>query len=261
MKFRNQFLKYKLHMNTGTGDAGGGGGSSVSVEDLQKQLAAVTDSLAKIEAKKSELLNENKSLKESMKNWEGLDPAQIRNLVEKVNGDEELKLITEGKYEDVIRKRTEKVEAGYKAQLNTANTELEKYKTEYERASSTIKKLLVDTAVTTEFVKLKGVESAVPDVVFRAQQVWNIENGEPVPRDREGQIMQGKNGVMTMPEWIESLRQTAPHLFPESTGAGATGNNGQNASGIDAKISAARKAGNLSEVRRLKELKAKGQNK
>jgi len=259
MKFRNQFLKYKLNMNSDGN--GGGGGATVTVEDLQKQLSAVNDSLAKIEAKKTELLNENKTLKESMKTWEGLDPNQVRSLIEKVNGDEELKLITEGKYEDVIKKRTEKVEAGFKAQLNTAQGELEKYKNEYEKANSTIKKLLVDTAVTTEFVKLKGVESAVPDVVFRAQQVWHIENGEPVPRDREGQIMQGKNGVMTMPEWIESLRQTAPHLFPESTNAGATGNNGQNASGIDAKISAARKAGNLNEVRRLKEIKNKGQNK
>lgn len=259
MKFRNQFLKYKLHMNTNGN--GGGGGSTVTVEDLQKQLAAVNDSLAKIESKKTELLNENKTLKESMKNWEGLDAAQVRNLIEKVNGDEELKLITEGKYEDVIKKRTEKVEAGFKAQLNTAQTELEKYKGEYEKANSTIKKLLVDTAITTEFVKLKGVESAVPDVVFRAQSVWHIENGEPIPRDKNGEIMQGKNGVMTMPEWIETLRQTAPHLFPESASAGPTGNNGQNSNGIDAKISAARRAGNLTEVRRLKELKAKGQNK
>lgn len=245
-------------MNTGEG---GGGGGSVTVEDLQKQLAAVNDSLAKIESKKAELLNENKTLKESMKSWEGLDAAQVRNLIDKVNGDEELKLITEGKYEDVIKKRTEKVEAGYKAQLNTANSELEKVRGQYESANSTIKKLLVDTSVTTEFVKLKGIESAVPDVVSRAQQVWNIENGEPVPRGKDGEILQGKNGVMTMPEWIESLRQNAPHLFPDSSGAGAGGNNSQNAGGIDAKISAARKAGNLAEVRRLKEVKAKQQTK
>jgi cell division protein FtsB len=245
----------------GDGGTGGGGGATLDPVELQKQLAEVTSSMAKIEAKRNELLNENKTIKDSLKNWEGLDPAHVRNLIDKINNDEELKLLTEGKHDEVVKRRTEKIEAGYKAQLTTAQTELEKLRESNSKANSKIHELLVDTAITTEFVKLKGIETAVPDVVSRAKQVWNIEDGVPIPRDANKEIMQGKNGIMTMTEWIESLRSSASHLFPESTSAGANGNNGQQVSGIDAKISAARKAGQLDEVRRLKALKEKSNKK
>ena len=255
-------LVKRIHKkDPGDGGPGGGGGATLDPVELQRKLDEVTSSMAKIEAKRNELLNENKTIKDSLKTWEGLDPAHVRNLIDKINNDEELKLLTEGKHDEVVKRRTEKIEAGYKAQLTTAQTELEKLRESNTKANSKIHELLVDTAITTEFVKLKGIETAVPDVVYRAKQVWNIEDGVPIPRDAKKEIMQGKNGIMTMVEWIESLRETASHLFPESTSAGANGNNGQQVSGIDAKISAARKAGQLDEVRRLKALKEKTNKK
>lgn len=255
MKFRNQFLKYKLFANTGEG--GGGGGNAHSIDDLTKQIAAMQESVGKLENKNKELLGENRNLKEGLKSWEGLDPKNIRNLMDKINNDEELKLITEGKHDEVIKRRTEKLEAGYQAQLRTKEEEANKYKSEFEKANSKVTELLIDSSITQEFVKAKGEDFAIPDILHRAKSVWTIENGEAVPRDKNGNILQGKNGVMTQSEWIDSLRTTAPHLFPASTGAGAGGNRNSGANSIDDKIAAARKAGDFDEVRRLRSVKSK----
>lgn len=244
--------------DTGDGKGGSGGGGEGG-DDKTDYKAKYEESIASIkaqEAKNKELLGETKKLKDSMKQWEGLDPKNIRNLMEKINNDEELKLISEGKYEDVIKKRTERLSAEYKAQMKTLTDERDKYKTDYEKTSNQVRDLTIDNTIVTEFVAAKGSETAIKDVKQRAREVWRLEDGIPTPRDDKNEIMQGKDGVMTQKEWVESLRISAPHLFPGSQGAGGAGNRGGGGgSDIDSKISAARKAGDIEGLRRLQKEK------
>ncbi len=81
-------------------------------------------------------------------------------------------------------------------------------------------------------------------------------------RDKDGNIVTGKDGAMTVSEWVASLKEQAPHLFPESVGAGANGSKTKTSlTGIDAKIAAAAAAGNVQEYRRLKAVRAEQQKK
>lgn len=253
-----RFNHLKIHGEGEGGSGNGGNGNKEpTVAELQAQMKTLNDSLAKMENKNKELLTENKTMRESTKAWEGLDPSHVRNLLQKIEGDEELKLITEGKHDEVIKKRTEKVEATYKAQLKTLQDENENYKKQLGDSESRIKKLMIDNTIASKFISAKGLETAVDDIVARAHSVFKIENGEAIPRDSKGEIMQGKNGIMTQEEWIESLRTTAPHLFPAGESGAPKGNTSkQNTSDIDLKIEAARKAGDTNEMRRLKNEKA-----
>lgn len=234
------------------GEGEGGGGSSG--EDYKAKFEASDASAKKLEQKNKEVLAENKAFRDQMKAWEGLDPAHVRNLLQKIEGDEELKLITEGKHDEVIKKRTEKVEATYKAQLKTLEEKNREYETKLTESDSRIKKLIIDNNIVTKFASAKGLDTATDDVVARAHQIFKIENGEAIPRDpKTGEIIQGKNGIMTQDEWIESLRVSAPHLFPAGESGGPRGNAAQKGvSDIDVKIEAARKAGDTNELRRLK---------
>lgn len=252
---KNRFAEFKIHGEGEGGSGNGDGGKEPTA--VEKELAELKESNKKLLEKNKELLDEGKKIKESTKVWEGLDPTKVRNLMKQLETDEELKLITEGKHDEVIKRRTEKLAAEHNARMKTIEKERDEYKTNYEKSSKRVSELLINTSITQNFIKAKGEEHAIKDVVARARKVWSLEDGEPVPRGEDGEILQGKKGIMTQEEWIESLKIEAPHLFPGGTG---TGSNGSRKPGsttdIDSKISAARKAGDFDEVRRLKKVKA-----
>jgi hypothetical protein len=83
-----------------------------------------------------------------------------------------------------------------------------------------LNKLIIDGVATREFIAEKGEETAIPDVMRRVRDVFKTENGEPVARDAEGKLVAGASGApLTVKEYIQSLRKSAPHLFPRSEGA------------------------------------------
>lgn len=264
-----RFSALKLNMEgeggsgEGSGGEGGEGGDKTpTTAELKAQLDAMNESMKKLEAKRDELLNENKSLKDKNKPFDGLDPEYVRNLVKQVENDEELKLITEGKHDEVIKRRTEKVEATYKAQMKSLQDKHDSMAESLAKANSQVQTLMIDGSIVTEFTGAGGLATATDDIVSRAKRVWKIEDGEAVPRDpKTGEILQGADGVMTKKEWIEKQRKEAPHLFPASTSDETPGNSNSKTTDLDAKISAARKAGDFDRVRELKKQRDEARKK
>jgi len=217
-----------------SGGAGGGGGTGDAAPN-----AELTAKLAKA--------------------FDGLDPENIRNILNRFDQDEELKLISEGKYEDVIKARVEKAEAGYKSTIASLTEENSTLKEQTGKDSTQIRDLIIDTAVTTSFIEAEGVKTAVPDVILRAKNTFTVENGEAIARDGNGEIIAGSSGPLKINEWVATLKETAPHLFPGSQGAGA-GGSGTGGSNVDAKMAAAAASGNMKEYRRLRAEKASKNN-
>jgi len=254
---KNFIPRFNIHFkdgdNGGSGGLGDNGDQTTSIEMLQKELQSAKDSITKLTNKNSEILSENKNFRDRMKDWEGLDPNNVRNLLEKFSQDEELKLIAEGKHDEVIKKRVEKAEAHYKSQITDLTNKLNESTEQNKKASTQIRDLLIDSKVITAFHKEKGLENAADDVILRAQKAFTIENGEAIARDAKGEIIPGKNGALTILEWVENLKTTAPHLFEGSSGAGATGRKGgATGNDIDAKMALAAQQNNMAEYRRLR---------
>jgi hypothetical protein len=240
-------------------EAGAEGGDSGGGADIQAQIAAAVEAAtAGLKTKNQELLQGLSEAKKGLKNWEGLNPQEVRDMMERLSKDEELKLLAEGKHDEAWNKRLEKVSATHKSQLEALQTEAGTYKTSLEKAQEQIRDLVIDQQVLTGFMAEKGLESAAPDVVLRAKAAFKIEDGTPIARDKNGEIIRGKDGAITIPEWIASLKQTAPHLFPGSVGAGAEGGGpGSRGGDIDARMEKAANSGDMKLYRQLKEEKAK----
>ena len=249
------FLTHFFGDGGDSGDGGEGGDEKITLS--KKDFEALKGSVAKLESKRDELINENKTFKEQMKAWDGLDPNSVKSLLQNFENDEEKKLIAEGKFNDVVKKRTEKVAAEFGGKLKTLETERDTYKTQAEQYQATISNMAIDNNIVETFVKEKGLESAIADVKFRARSIWKYENGELIPRNDKGEIIQGEKGVLTPQEWIKGLQKTAPHLFPESVSGDSNGNRSGKGNTLDDKIVAARKSGNVKEYRRLMALRNK----
>lgn len=237
----------------GEGGEGGGGGGGDAAAAI---AAAVAEATAGLKAKNEELIAASKKTKDQLKAWEGLDPARVRSLLDQVENDEVLKLHTEGKHDDAYNKRMEKERSTWQSKLDALTGEATTYKTKAEQLENQVRDLVIDQQVLTSFVAEKGLETAAPDVVLRAKSAFKIEDGVPIARDAKGEIIRGATGPITIKEWIASLKTTAPHLFPGSSGAGAGGGKGGSAgSDIDAQMEAAAAAGNMELYRELRKKK------
>lgn len=207
--------------DTGQGSGGGGGG-----DDLQAQIrAAVEKEVAGLKSKNQELIGQNKTLKESLSRFDGIDPDAVSAMLKRFADDEEAGLIKAGKIDEVLTKRTERMKSEYDKQVKAAQTESERLKAANAR--------LADRALSEAIMKAASKAGALPeameDIVYRAKAAGFRVNadGEVVSMNGDD-IVLGKDGKtpLTAIEWAESLRDNAPHLWPRAQGTGALGSSG-----------------------------------
>lgn len=252
MKIKNRFVPIYSMADDGDGEGAGGGGGGTTFTQAQLD-EAVNNAVSGLKTKNTELLDSIKGLKSGLKAWEGLDPDNVRGMLAKFENDEVLKLHAEGKHDEAYNKRMEKERAQHQSAIDTATTELNDWKSKAEKAELQVRDLIIDQQVLTNFMSEKGLESAAPDVVLRAKAAFKIEDGVAIARDDRGEIIRGKEGPITVKEWVQSLKETAPHLFPGSQGAGASGAGAGGGSGdLEAQMAAAADRGDMETYRKLR---------
>lgn len=212
----------------GVGGGAGGGGSGKGGDDLQVKIdAAVEAAVGGLKAKNQELLGKLHTQGETLKAWEGLDPTQIKDLLGKMDGDEELKLLKDGKLDEVVTRRVAKRDADWQKKLDAAVASAEG-----EKAKST--KFLgrvLDEQIRAS-VNGKVHDKAVEDALFRARMIFSLDEDGNAIQLQDGKAVLGKDGksAFSPAEWIESMRESAPHWFP-ATGSGSGAQHNQGAGG------------------------------
>ncbi|WP_462402278.1 hypothetical protein [Pseudomonas sp. Marseille-QA0332] len=194
--------------------------------EVQKYLDGEVSGL---KSKNQELLGSNKTIKGELDKlkgqFDGLDIEAVKGLLAKAGQDEETKLIAEGKLDEVVTRRTERLRGDYDKQLKAANDRAEKAEAFAAKYSD---KVLADS-IRAAAIKAGALPEAAEDIILRARGTFKLsEDGEPIATDRDGQVIYGKDGKTPLSpfEWAESLRETATHLWPRAQGAGQTGDNG-----------------------------------
>lgn len=198
------------------------------VQDLINE--AVKAATSGLKSKNDEILAEKKALADKLtemeKQWSGFDPKQVANLMDKINNDEETKLIAEGKIDEVIEKRVTALKSDYEKKLEAAATKIAELETGIGQKDTKVKTLIVDGNVRQAASKLGVVPTAIEDVIHRAKQTFTLdEKDKLVARDADGALIIGKSGKdpLTVEEWLDSMKEKAPHWYPGSSGAGAGG--------------------------------------
>jgi hypothetical protein len=194
--------------------------------EVQKYLDSEVTGL---KSKNQELIGSNKTVKSELDKlkgqFEGLDIDAVRGLLTKAGQDEETKLLTEGKVDEVFNRRTERLRADTDKQLKAITARAEKAETFAAKFQG---KVLGDS-VRGAALKAGALPEATDDIILRAKGVFSLnDEGEAVAVDESGQTILGKDGKtpLTPLEWAESLRESAPHLWPRASGTQAPGGGG-----------------------------------
>jgi len=188
--------------------------------------SAVNASVTGLSNKNKELLGKLKDtstkLTQFETQFEGIDIEAVKGLLSRAGQDEETKLLTEGKVDEVFNKRTERLRGDFDKQLKAVSARAEKA----ESFAAKFQGKVLGDSVRGAALKAGALPEATDDIILRAKGVFSLnEEGEAVAVDESGQTILGKDGKtpLTPLEWAESLRESAPHLWPRASGTNAPG--------------------------------------
>lgn len=167
---------------------------------------------------------ERQKAKELEERFNGIDPERVREMMAKLDKDGEASLIAAGRLDEVVAKRIEKQRAELIKQVEAANQQTAAEKARAAKFSQRV----LDNNIRAAAAKAGLHTGAVEDALFRARTMFSVDDdGNAIQLDENGNPVLGKDGktVFTPSEWLESMKDAAPHWFPAgSAGGGATGN-------------------------------------
>lgn len=231
---RNLYSQLFRDQNDDKG-GGGGGGEPDTAKLIADQVAAA---VAGLKSKNEELLGKLKAASDQLKSFDGIDPVATKELLARFENDEELKLIRDGKHSELIERKTEKARKEAERLVKEAQDRAQ----QAEIRANQFSKRVLDNQIREAAAKVGIHAHAVEDALFRGQSMFTLDaDGQAVQLDQEGQPVLGKDGktVFRPLEWLEGMKEVAPHWFPaNSTGGGAPGGSGS-MKGVDlSKLSA-----------------------
>lgn len=189
-----------------------------------KYQEALDADVSGLKSKRDELLESQRKMKDQLKQYEGIDPERARHLEQQIAQSEEAKLIADGKLDEVINQRTERMRAEYDRQLQDAQTQAE----QALEFANRFKGRVMSDEMHRLGAKVGMRESAVEDAVHRAAQLFEVNNeGQVVPKENAG--YDAKGNKLTLDAWAESLKEAAPHLFHQPEGLDLPGGSRSNA--------------------------------
>lgn len=164
---------------------------------------------------------EEKARKALEARWEGLDAEEVRKLLERLGGDEEAQLIKAGKIDVVVERRTEKQRQAHDKALKAEAATALKEKARADRFAQRV----LDNDIRQAATKAGLHANAIDDALFRARTIFSLNEEGAAVQVKDGEVVLGKDTKTpySPTEWLESMRETAPHWFP----AGNAGGGGQ----------------------------------
>lgn len=213
--------------------------ATIEDEDQRKAIAeAISKDRAGLEKNKQQVLDELKQERDSRKKMEGTltslqsafgerTPEDVKAMMERLENDEMTRLAAEGKTDEIIKKHREKWDAERKSEQGSFQQQIDELTQSKQTLEQQLTKELIDNRAMAAASKAGAIPESLDVVKMLAQNQWKLEDGEPVLRNKDGEIVTGKKGAITFEEWAsEQLHESHPYLFPQPKGSGAPGNNG-----------------------------------
>ena len=196
------------------------------------------------QSKLDEFRQNNITLTNQLKKFEGIDPDAVRQLADEKRKLEEAAQIKAGEVDKVVAARL-------KAELDKVHAPVV---AERDALHGRLTAIQIDQAVVSEATKRGLRPTAIPDITSRARTNFKLVNGVPQAFEADGQTARmGKDGVtpMTLAEWVDALVSDAPHLFEANAGSGAAGSGSGGAGNRSVKNPFRKETWNLTEQMKI----------
>jgi len=199
------------------------------------------------QVKLDEFRQNNITLTNQLKRFEGIDPDAVRQLAEDKRKLEESQQLKAGEVDKVVEARMKAARGEWDKQHGVVVAER-------DALHGRLTAIQIDQAVVAEATKRGLRATAIPDITSRARTNFKLVNGVPQAFEADGQTARmGKDGMspMTLAEWVDVLVSDAPHLFEANAGGGAAGSGPGGAGNRSVKNPFRKESWNLTEQMKL----------
>ena len=161
-------------------------------------------------------------VQELQEKYQFVDIEEYKSLKEKVADNDTKGFVPQTDIEKEVEKRIRKMQKEYEENTNQLNTQL-------TSQSEKLSQLLIDNEVATTAAGANALDTAMDDILMRVRSKFSVKDGVAVAKDSAGETeYNAKGDPLTIAEYISTMRETAPHLFKSSVGAGSTGSSNTN---------------------------------
>lgn len=232
--------------------------------DVQAEYDAVRTKAESYEAQKAkhkQMLDENQAAKAKAKQVEdelaGLgDLESLKKFKAMFDGNEELKMIAEGKHDEVFNKRTDKLKQDYESKLTAKDAEIAE---KTAKLTSRDRKVLALDMIQ-HITKNTQINSALysKDILREAADAgWTLDDNDNAVLVIDNDIQIGKDGKspMKFSEWLDSNKE----LDRFKIAIGGVGANGNTNAKSGSRSMASTDFNSLSPTDKMKFIKEKGE--
>ena len=177
---------------------------------------------------------EIKRLKDQMGD---LDPEKAKAALARIQELEDKQLLDAGKVDDLIKAKTERMQADHNSQIATFKTQLDDEKGKLTRAQRRVRTLVLTTAIQNEAARVGVKPEHLDDVTWRLTERgldggirFDLQEDEQHPDSlptvvalQGDQVKYGRDATkpMSIEEGLGMLREKMPGFFLPSSGSGA----------------------------------------
>ena len=214
----------------------------------------ITEATTGLQNKNTELLTEKKKLQERFKDIK--DPQEALEALRLVNENAEIRMIREGKVDELIALKTDGIRSDYDAKIGELTGMLETERKTGSQYKTMFHTKMVEDTLRDAAMVAKIRPEAIPDVIMRGMNVFSLgdDNKTVEARDSHGKLIKIDEGtkILTPSLFIDQLKRTAPHFWPQSESAKFDTASGTELEELEAAMNAAADRGDSVEYRRLR---------
>jgi len=223
-----------------------------NTEDIDSKISIA---VAGLQSKNEELLGEKKTIQEKLQKFADIeDPVKALEALTFINESEEAQMIRDGKFDELLEKRTSTMRLDHDNAVTALADKLEEMTTGKGKYKGLYQTKMMDDALREVATKAGVRAEAVTDVLLRAKTMFALgTDGSVEARDAAGKLLKNEDGnVITPSVWLESMKETSPHYWPSSEGSGARGGNITGDADTTEKLAALAKKGDMVGYRKLR---------
>jgi len=174
-----------------------------------------------------ELMKKITAAEEKIKKFEGVDPEKARNAIAELETLKEKKLVEEGKIEELLNQRTERMKADFQNQTKILTDKVKDYELKLTDMRNQLAESIIDKEIQLRVSSTANPQKgAMPDIISRGRKIFKIDDkGQVVAVDEKGNTRFGKDGIssLSIEEWAVNLPVEAPFLFEPAKGIQSPG--------------------------------------
>lgn len=226
----------------------------LTVDLTNSAKSQIEESVKGLKAKNTELLTEKKAIQDNLKQFEGYDPKKIKEASEFYEKNKDAEFLKDGTVEDLIEKKTSQLTSDFEAQINELSENLQNAQKHGMTYQQLFESKVIDDGIRAEALKSGMLPSAVDDAILRGRGIFSLDESKQIEaRDADGKLaITEDKKVLNVKNWIEGLKKTSPHYWPQSKSANAYGGGSGDTSDAFARRVAAAEAGDVAAYRKAR---------